>query len=111
GLLGDAQLYVTGIILSPVLGGFAAIPAGLIAGTCAMLLLAFAAEIEFSGQIPDDGPRDRPARRRAAVRVPPDEDEGEDEGDDEPRRFQPIGAVAHAFLSLRARARRFLRPT
>ncbi len=109
GLLGDAQLYVTGIILSPVLGGFAAIPAGLIAGTCAMLLLAFAAEIELSGDLPEDEPRERPARRRTAVHVPPADDD--DEADDEPRRFQPIGAVAHAFLSLRARTRRLLRPS
>jgi DNA segregation ATPase FtsK/SpoIIIE, S-DNA-T family len=103
GLLGDAQLYVTGMLLSPILGGLAAIPAGLLAGAGAVMLLTFACGRSSSRHTLEAD--QQPARHWDDA---PDFEEG-----DEPEGrvlkvggFEPVGALVHGWLSLRARLRR-----
>ncbi|MCT8972233.1 FtsK/SpoIIIE family DNA translocase [Microbaculum marinisediminis] len=122
GLVGDAQLYVTGFLLSPIFGGLAAVPAGLAAGVGATVLLAYAGDIalprlrrrgaddhdgyddEHSDERVDE--RDWRTRRDGGRRAGHDESH-EDEGDEhDPAGLVPLGLVQHGWLSFKARLRR-----
>src|SRR5690606_5727490 len=91
------QLYLVGIVLSPVLGGLSAIPAGLVAGGLALWLLSFSCNLPLP-----------PLFARGRTPEPDDDDPDYDDLDDPEvgGRFQPIGALVHGWFSLRARLRR-----
>ncbi len=108
GLVGDAQLYVTGFLLSPVFGGLAAVPAGLAAGAGATILLAYASDIPL--------PR---LRRRAGEEHGGEHDRYDEDGYDEDDvvepagrgGFAPLGQLQHGWLSFKARLRRRIGPS
>ena len=111
GLVGDAQLYVTGFLLSPVFGGLAAVPAGLAAGVGATILLAYAADIalpRLRSRDADDRDREHEWQARRAARHDDDHDDGgDDEGDDAGSAgLVPLGLIQHGWLSFKARLRR-----
>ena len=102
GLIGDAQLYVSGFLFSPIFGGLAAVPAGLMAGIGAFLLLAYASDFPLH------------VRRRGREDDEDAEEEYEryeelDEDLEEQESGSRIGALYHGWLSSRARVRRLLR--
>jgi len=120
GLVGDGQIYVTGLILSPLLGGLAAVPAGLAAGVGAIVLLAYASDIALpplrrarTDRPADDLDQDEDARREDWHDDPATYEEDEDETDDfdEPadrEGFAALGQLHHGWLSFKARMRRRL---
>ncbi|TCT11833.1 DNA translocase FtsK [Tepidamorphus gemmatus] len=117
GLVGDAQLYVTGLLLAPLLAKSAAVPVGVAAGVGAALLLGYAMGLPALGRQRQAGATDRrppPALAPAAVRRRPVQgapaaDAFCEPGEDEPvgGGFHPLGAITHSWLSLRARLRRW----
>jgi len=110
GLMGDAQLYVTGFLFSPLFGGLAAVPAGLMGGAGSALLLGYASDIRLV--------RARPADHEAeAEETEHDYDPFIDETDGADADIEPddeassrLGFLQHMVLSLGARLRRTLRP-
>ncbi len=114
GLVGDAQLYVTGLMLAPVLASFASIPVGVAAGLGAALMLAYAMGLPAPFRRREAGPAEReaptarpaPARHRPVPGDVPDDDPPEDGEETDRRGFHPLGAITHSWLSLRARLRR-----
>ncbi|MEJ8574939.1 DNA translocase FtsK [Microbaculum marinum] len=109
GLIGDAQLYVSGFLFSPIFGGLAALPAGLMAGLGAFLLLSYASDLPL--------PLLRRRRREETGSEWDDEDQNErdaggeaDEDIDEEQGGHRIGALQHGWLSFKARMRRRIRP-
>ncbi len=109
GIVGDAQLYVTGFLLSPIFGGLAAVPAGLAAGVGATLLIAYASDV------PLPRPRLRSRREAAAQEVPDQDWHAERYGDEDDQELEPpdggftvLGQFQHGWLSFKARMRRRL---
>ena len=107
GLMGDAQLYVTGFLFSPLFGGLAAVPAGLMAGVGSALLLGYASDIRFV--------RGRPASEETESEddydpFVDDADVADEDVEPDDEASSRLGFLQHTALSLRARLRRTLRP-
>ncbi|ESR23920.1 DNA translocase FtsK [Lutibaculum baratangense] len=111
GYVGDAELFLAGYFLSPVLGPFGEIATGLVAALGAVLLVGHACDLPVTGLFRRRPPVRHDGGRRQVEpafhgRGRDDEEWDEDDAEEPQGRFMPLGAITHWWLSLRAALRR-----